>query len=153
MNKTSEQPVVVNRTLTHIANLIRDDRQVQDHLRRTVDFYLKNGILPTLADLKFPRSFARRRVSQPVKPIGPLPGTDVVGCGYDLLTLQSRSCILDTSNFSENEHWTDPYNSSLSYSLPNGFFATNTPESLALVSMQHYCPVLSNFDYSRMQQS
>lgn len=132
MNKTSEQPVVINRTLTHIADLIRNDAQVQDHLRRTVDFYLINGFLPTLAELKFPKSFARHRASQSINPIGPLPGIDVVGCGYDLLALQSRSCILDTSNFSENEYWTDPYNSSLSYSLPNGFFATNTPESLTM---------------------
>ena len=136
--KTSKEPVVINRTLAHIANLIRDDEQVQDHLRRTVDFYLKNGFFPSLADLRSPRSFVRRRISPPVKPIGLLPGLDVVGCGYDLFTLHSRSCILDTSNSSENEHWTDPYNSSLTYSLPNGFFATNTPESLTVVSRRKW---------------
>lgn len=134
MDQAGQQPLVINRTLAHIANLIRTDRQVQTHLRRTVDFYLENGFLPTLADLQTGRKLARL-ASVPVRPIGLIPGLDAVGCGYDMLTLQSRSCILDASNFSENEYWTDPYNATLSYSLPNGFFATNTPESLLLVSI------------------
>ena len=135
MNQAGQQPLVINRTLAHIANLIRGDRQVQNHLRRTVNFYLENGFLPTLAELQAGGKLARL-ASAPVKPIGLIPGLDVVGCGYDLLTLQSRSCVLDASNFSENEYWTDPYNATLSYSVPNGFFATNTPESLLMVSIR-----------------
>jgi len=133
MDKASEQPIVINRTLSHIANLIRTNAQVQQHLRRTVDFYLNNGFLPTLAELNSRQKIARL-LSPPSTPVGPIPGLDVVGCGFDSLTLQSRSCILDISNSSENESWTDPYNQTLSYSLPNGFFATNTPESLTIVS-------------------
>jgi hypothetical protein len=110
---------------------------------------LANGVLPTFAELK---SGARllRIDSPPPTPVGPISGLDVVGCGYDILNLQSRSCILDTSNTSENEIWTDPYNQSLTYSLPNGFFATNTPESLAVVSKYLNFELHLKSDYFRM---
>jgi hypothetical protein len=84
--------------------------------------------------------------------MGPIAGLDVVGCGYDLLSLQSRLCILDISNSSENEHWTDPYNQSFSYSLPNGFFAINTPESLTIVSRLLHFKMHYNIHNFRTQQ-
>ncbi|CAF3928241.1 unnamed protein product [Rotaria sordida] len=131
INNVGEQPVVISRTLSHISDLIRSNNQVQEHLRRTIDFYLSNGFLPTLVQLNSQKKMTKSYSSLPT-PIRSIFGLDVVGCGYDLLTLQSRLCILDTSNSSQNELWIDPYNQSLSYSLPNGFFATNTPESLIL---------------------
>jgi hypothetical protein len=149
-NNAGNQPVVINRTLSHIAILIRSNKQVQEHLRRTVDFYLNNGFLPTLAQLKTGR--IARVLTSPPTPIGPIFGLDVVGCGYDLFSLKSRLCILDTSNSSENESWTDPYNSNRSYSLPNGFFATNTPESLTVVSNHLHSAFICNFNDFRMQQ-
>ncbi|CAF4059651.1 unnamed protein product [Rotaria sp. Silwood2] len=145
INNAGEKPVVINRTLSHIANLIRSNSQVQEHLRRTIDFYLNNGFLPTLAQLNS-REKMTRFYAPLSKPIRPIFGLDVVGCGYDLLTLQSRLCILDISNSSQNELWIDPYNQSLSYSLPNGFFATNTPESLTMDAM---VTVTSVEDYYR----
>ena len=63
-------------------------------------------------------------------PIGPLSGLDVVGCGFDVLLLESKLCILDRTNTSQGEIWSDPFNDTVSYSLPDGFFATNTPEKL-----------------------
>jgi hypothetical protein len=151
LNYAGDQPVVVNRTLGNIANLIRTNSKVQAHLRQTIDFYLTNGVLPTLDDLQ---SGARllRIDSSPPAPVGPIFGLDVVGCGFDINNRQSRLCILDTSNTSENEIWTDPYNQSLSYSLPNGFFATNTPESLTVVSKNLDLRLHSNFDHFRMQR-
>ncbi|CAF4660129.1 unnamed protein product [Rotaria sp. Silwood1] len=131
INNAGEKSIIINRTLSHIADLISSNNQVQEHLRRTIDFYLNNGFLPTLAQLNSRKKITRFYSSAP-RSIRPIFGLDVVGCGYDLLTLESRFCILDISNSSQNELWTDPYNQSLSYSLPNGFFATNTPESLAM---------------------
>ncbi|CAF3492650.1 unnamed protein product [Rotaria sp. Silwood1] len=137
INNAGEKSIIINRTLSHIADLISSNNQVQEHLRRTIDFYLNNGFLPTLAQLNSRKKITRFYSSAP-RSIRPIFGLDVVGCGYDLLTLQSRFCILDISNSSQNELWTDPYNQSLSYSLPNGFFATNTPESLAMVIWEQH---------------
>jgi hypothetical protein len=151
LDNAGDQPVVINRTVSNIANLIRSNSQVQAHLRQTIDFYLTNGILPTLADLNSGAKLLRLD-SLPPTPVGPISGLDVVGCGYDIFTLQSRSCILDTSNSSENEVWSDPYNQNVSYLLPNGFFATNTPESLTVVSKYLDFEMHLDSDHFRMQQ-
>lgn len=128
-NNAGEQPVVINRTLSHIANLVNDQPLVAEHLRRTIDFYLTKGFLPTLAQLQSRLKSVSHLKSSIVTPIA---GLDVVGCGYDPLMLESRFCILDNTNTSENEQWIDPYNHSITYSMPNGYFAVNTPESLAI---------------------
>ncbi|CAF2064098.1 unnamed protein product [Rotaria magnacalcarata] len=128
--RASEHPVVVNRTLFSIDSLIRGKPRVQEHLRRTIQFYLKDGIIPTLAQLSG-RSTGRR-VSIEYKPRGPIHGLDVVGCGYNILKMENKFCIFDQSNFTENERWSDPYNKNLTYSVPNGWFVVNTPESLTL---------------------
>ena len=128
-----DQPTVINRTLSHIADLITNKPQVEAHLRRTIDFYLNNGYLPTLVQM----TSKVLSVSSVLPPaIGMVSGLDVVGCGYDVRTLESRSCILDKTNTSDDRRWTDPYNRTLSYLLPNGFFATNTPESMNFVSTE-----------------
>ncbi|CAF4664357.1 unnamed protein product, partial [Rotaria socialis] len=128
--KASDNPVVVNRTLFSIDSLIRSKPRVQEHLRKTIQFYLRDGVMPTFAQLSG-RSTGRR-ISIEYKPIGPIHGLDVVGCGYDILKMESKFCIFDQSNFTENERWSDPYNKNLTYSVPNGWFVVNTPESLAL---------------------
>jgi hypothetical protein len=125
-----DHPVVVNRTLFSIHDLIRNKPTVREHLRKTVEFYLNTGTMPTFAQVNGQKT-ARLSLIPP-QPIGPINGLDVVGCGYDVLLMQSRFCILDQSNFTENEQWSDPYNKTLTYSLPNGWFAVNTPESLTL---------------------
>lgn len=151
LDAASDQPVVINRTLSNIANLIRSNTKVQAHLRRTIDFYLANDVPPTLAELNSGAKLLRIK-SLPPTPVGSISGLDVVGCGYDILNLRSRLCILDTSNSSENEIWVDPYNLNVSYSVPNGFFATNTPESLTIVSKYLHFRIHSNSNYFRMQQ-
>ncbi|CAF1472757.1 unnamed protein product [Adineta steineri] len=123
-----DQPVAVNRTLFSIHDLIKNKTTVREHLRKTIEFYLKKGFMPTLAELNNRNTF--RLVSIPSKPIGPINGLDVVGCGYDILLMENRYCIFDQSNFTENETWSDPYDKQLTYSIPNGWFVVNTPESL-----------------------
>jgi hypothetical protein len=128
-NSAGDEPVVVNRTLSHLANLIIDQPQMAEHLRRTIDYYLTRGHLPTLAQLQLgvrAVPYVRSSASSPI------PGLDVVGCGYDPLLLESRFCILDNKNSSENEQWVDPYNQTVVYSVPDGYFAVNTPESLSI---------------------
>ncbi|CAF3989734.1 unnamed protein product, partial [Adineta steineri] len=128
-NNAGEHPVVINRTLSHLANLITDHPEIAQHLRRTIDFYLTKGHLPTLTQLQLGVKAASRPKASTVIRIN---GLDVVGCGYNPLMLESRFCILDNSNTSENEQWIDPYNHTVAYALPNGYFAVNTPESLSI---------------------
>ena len=47
-----QQPVVVNRTLAPLSNLFYAYPRVQAHLRRTIDYYLTKGSLPTFAQLQ-----------------------------------------------------------------------------------------------------
>ncbi|CAF1533633.1 unnamed protein product [Rotaria sp. Silwood1] len=121
-------PVIVNRTLFPIYNLIKKETTVRQHLRKTIDFYLESGVFPTLAELN--DRGTRRKSLVPPKPQGPINGLDAVGCGYDPLLMESKFCIFDHSNFTDNEQWSDPYNKTLTYSIPNGWFVVNTPESL-----------------------
>ncbi|CAF4648804.1 unnamed protein product, partial [Rotaria sp. Silwood2] len=129
-NVAGNYPVVINRTLFSIHDLIKDKPTVREHLRKTIEFYLQKGVMPTLAELNG-QSKSRNSLISP-KPQGSIIGLDVVGCGYDPLLLESKYCIFDQSNFTENEPWSDPYNKTLMYSIPNGWFAVNTPESLTL---------------------
>ena len=48
-----------------------------------------------------------------------IPGLDVVGCGFDATTLQSRMCLFDLYDTTYNTYWTDPYNQSLTFRNPN----------------------------------
>ena len=59
-----------------------------------------------------------------------ITGLDVVGCGYDVLSLQSKMCIVDTSKIGSS--WSNPLYPELNYELPFGVFAMNKPESLEL---------------------
>ena len=124
-----DQPVVVNRTIFPIHDLIKGKPTVREHLRKTIDYYTRTGLLPTLAEL---RGHKNGRLASSPEPIGPLPGLDVVGCGYDVLLMQSKMCVLDQSNVSEHEQWSDPTDQTQTYTMPNGWFAVNTPESLSL---------------------
>ena len=122
--------MVVNRTLFAIDDLIRNKPTVREHLRKTIQFYLKTGTLPTLAQLSNPLS--ARLSLMPGKALGPINGLDTVGCGFNILSMERKVCVLDQTNFTEQERWSDPFNRSLTYSLPDGWFAVNTPESLSL---------------------
>ena len=54
-----------------------------------------------------------------------ITGLDVVGCGYDVLSLQSKMCIVDTSKIGSS--WSNPLYPELNYEFPhfqNEFSAT-----------------------------
>jgi hypothetical protein len=46
LEKASQQPVVVNRTLSRMSDLLIDYPVVQTHLQKTIDFYVRTGDLP-----------------------------------------------------------------------------------------------------------
>ena len=54
-----------------------------------------------------------------------IPGLDKVGCGYDLTTLESKSCVFDLTESWDT--WTYPIDKSKSYKVPKGFFVSNNP--------------------------
>ena len=70
-----------NRTLAHLADLVTSHREVAGHLRKTIDYYTANGKLPTLAQIQS-RAAPDLFLFHQRTPIGPLPGLDVVGCGF-----------------------------------------------------------------------
>lgn len=131
LKTAGDHPVVVNRTIFPIYDLIRNKPTIRQHLRKTTEYYLKTGSMPTFEQLTSPLSGRSAQIVQ-TKPIGPIHGLDTVGCGYNILSMENKFCILDQSNFSEGEQWSDPLNQSIAYSIPDGWFAVNTPESLAL---------------------
>jgi hypothetical protein len=59
-----------------------------------------------------------------------IQGLDVVGCGFDITTLESRQCLFDLTEPSDISNWTDPHNQSLSYVVPYGFYITDESDSL-----------------------
>lgn len=147
LQTAGEQPVVVNRTLFPIESLIRNKPTVREHLRKTINFYMTHGVMPTLAQLNG-RSTGRHALLPP-KPIGPINGLDVVGCGFNILSMENKFCIFDQSNFTDNEQWSDPNNRSLTYSIPNDWFAVNTLESLTIDSAMVVTSVSDYFRFSR----
>ena len=122
-----EHPYVINRTLRPLTDLLNDYPEIQTHLQITTDYYQKYGSLPTLADLNHKRH--SRSLSTSIRLI---PGLDIVGCGFDILSVQSKMCLIDITNTSNKNVYTDAFNMSLNYLLPNGFYAIDTPDSLSL---------------------
>ncbi|CAF2891598.1 unnamed protein product [Rotaria sp. Silwood2] len=122
-----EHPSVINRTLISLTHLLDDYPEVQSHLQTTIDYYEKHGVLPTLAQLNYKRS---SRLSSDSLPL--ISGVDIVGCGFDILSVQSKLCLVDIKKTNEKNLYSDPFNMSLAYSVPAGFYAIDTPDSLAL---------------------
>ena len=60
----------------------------------------------------------------------------VVGCGFDGPSLSSKSCLFETST-DDMMIWSNPYYPEIKYSVPMGFYAMNTPESLLLNGTIH----------------
>lgn len=129
VTQAARQPVVVNRTLFPLSNLLLEyPEAVAEHLQRTIDFYLTNGSLPKLRDvLRKGRLLTDTSV--------PIPGLDVVGCGYDVVNLCSKQCIFDVS-YSNNNIWSHIFNGHRSYRLPDGFSVQGTQELSSTYSTQ-----------------
>ena len=128
LDQASSTPVVVNRTLSPLINLLIEyPIEIRRHLQLTIDYYLKNGKTPTIDEL----SSVSQRKKRALSTFNVLPGLDVVGCGYDIFSLQSKSCLLDIT-MNDNVTWTDVYDNGQSYKVPDGYFVTSTKDLLAM---------------------
>ncbi|UJR20158.1 hypothetical protein I4U23_023290 [Adineta vaga] len=52
LDKTWQQPVAINRTVSPITELVAEYPAVQTHLQKTIDYYLKSGTYPSLQQLQ-----------------------------------------------------------------------------------------------------
>jgi hypothetical protein len=100
----ADNPTVVNSSVSSLANLFFETPDVMAHMQRTIDFYLKNSRAPTLAELQV---VSESRLAN-VEADPPVPGLQVVGCGFDAPSLSSRACIFDVPDDAFMT-WTNPY--------------------------------------------
>lgn len=140
-NALDKHPSVINRTLVPLTELLYDYPQVQNHLRRTIAYYKQYGVLPTLAQLN-----NRRRIRSSTASLPLIPGLDIVGCGFDILSMQSKLCLVETENTNKQNQYNDAFDTSLNYLLPDSFYAMDTPDSMALNFSLH---IRSVDDYYR----
>ncbi|KAL4511130.1 hypothetical protein ABPG73_008208 [Tetrahymena malaccensis] len=118
-----QKPQPVNTTVSYISDLAYEYPEVQAHLRKTIDFYLKNGRLPTIGEvLNF--QVALQEATQFI------PGADIVGCGFDATSLSDKRCIFDLEG--ENYQWSNPNDPSIEFNVPEMLFVMNKPESITL---------------------
>ena len=122
-------PTVVNTSVSSIANLFFEYPDVMTHMQRTIDFYIENGQAPTLAELQS----LHKTLDHP-HPL--VPGLGIVGCGFDGPSLTHKNCLFETSA-DDFMVWENPYYPDIKYSVPMGFFALNTPESILLNGSIH----------------
>eukprot|EP00927_Polykrikos_kofoidii_P033917 TRINITY_DN28755_c0_g1_i1.p1 TRINITY_DN28755_c0_g1~~TRINITY_DN28755_c0_g1_i1.p1 ORF type:complete len:1451 (-),score=180.91 TRINITY_DN28755_c0_g1_i1:162-4514(-) len=142
-------PAVVNVSVSSLAHLFFDDAVVMAHLQKTIDFYVSYNRVPTLRDIdglagarKHIRADDSQRQSlrSSVPGVGmaaavgttPVPGIDVVGCGFHAPALETRGCLFEASMLGST--WSNPYYPNISYAVPSGFLAWQTPESTVLNS-------------------
>jgi hypothetical protein len=62
-----------------------------------------------------------------------ISGLDVVGCGFDVTTMESRLCLFDLNDANLSTYWSDPHNQSLVYRVPHGFYAMDTSDYLEVL--------------------
>ncbi|CAF3207054.1 unnamed protein product [Rotaria sp. Silwood2] len=128
LDRASSTPVVVNRTLSPLVDLLIEyPVEIRRHLQLTIDYYLKSGTLPTIDQLMN----ANKRRKRETNDHKALPGLDVVGCGYDIFSLKSKSCLLDIT-MNDNTTWLDVFNNFRTYKVPDGFFVTSTKDLLSM---------------------
>ncbi|CAF0806318.1 unnamed protein product [Didymodactylos carnosus] len=135
VNNTAKTPAVINRTLSSITDLLYDmDIQVRRHLQLTIDYYLENGEVPTVEKLQ---EASRRRKRRSSEDTDLIPGMDVVGCGYDIFSLETKSCLFDLTT-NDNETWIDVFNDRISYQVPDGYFVRGTKDLLMMSDTQFF---------------
>ncbi|KAL4474488.1 hypothetical protein ABPG72_016166 [Tetrahymena utriculariae] len=97
--------------------------EVQSHLRKTIEFYLKNGKLPFFAEIQHFQINLKEQTQL-------IPGADIVKCGFDSTSLEDKRCIFDLDG--ENYQWSNPNDSSIEFTVPEILFVKNKPESFTL---------------------
>ncbi|CAF1340765.1 unnamed protein product, partial [Didymodactylos carnosus] len=119
-------PAVVNRTLCPLVDLLIDyPDEVQKHLQATIDYYLLNGVLPTLDQVLSSKFRRKKRAFVNFDQAKPVPGLDVVGCGFDIGGIESRQCLFDLSTGTNTTLWVDVYNNDKTYTVPPNFFVSD----------------------------
>ncbi|CAF3662706.1 unnamed protein product [Rotaria sordida] len=128
LDRASSTPVVVNRTLLPLVDLLIEyPIEIRRHLQLTIDYYLTNGMLPTIDQL----TNVEKRKKRATNDHNTLPGLDVVGCGYDIFSLKSKSCLLNIT-MNDNTTWLDLLNNFMTYKVPDGYFVTSTKDLLSM---------------------
>ncbi|CAF2684273.1 unnamed protein product [Rotaria sp. Silwood2] len=128
LDRASSSPVVVNRTISPLINLLIEyPIEIRRHLELTIDYYLKNGKVPTIDDL----SNVGQRKKRAIGNQNVLPGLDIVGCGYDIFSLKSKSCLLDMT-MNDNTTWIDVFDNFTTYKVPDGYFVTGRKDLLSM---------------------
>ena len=134
LEQTLSTPVIINRTLSPLVDLLNEyPIEIRYHLQLTIDYYLKNGKVPTIGQL----SSAGQLQSRTGYVQNILPGSDVVGCGFDIFTLTSKYCLLDlTMNY--NTMWTDVFNNYTTYKVPDGYYVTNNKDMISMFDTKFF---------------
>ncbi|CAF2690357.1 unnamed protein product [Rotaria sp. Silwood2] len=147
-SQTANQPVVVNRTLFPLSNLLVDfPTGIAEHLQMTIDYYLKTGSLPKLIDIVH-----KERLSL-VSSMS-IPGLDVVGCGYNIIELLSSKQCLFNMTYNENKLWSNVFNGHRSYRIPDGYSVMGTREFYSTYDTQifdNYHKFIQNSIYMNEQ--
>ena len=125
----ANNPTVVNTSVSSIANLFYENPDVMSHMQRTIDFYIENGQAPTLAELQG----LHKSLNHPYPLV---PGLQIVGCGFDGPSLTHKNCLFETAS-DDFMVWENPYYPDIKYSVPMGFYALDTPESILLNGTIH----------------
>ncbi|CAF1023346.1 unnamed protein product, partial [Didymodactylos carnosus] len=149
MKNASNQPSVINRTISNITDLLIDyPPEIRKHLQLTINYYLKNGVLPTLEQINTYQNQQRnkRQLSNDEELIPPIPGLDVVGCGFDITSLETKVCLLNAENSSDT--WTDPLNLLASFFVPDGFFVVDIPNLLTKYGLKVFTNLTEFFSDS-----
>ena len=119
--QVARQPVVVNRTLYPLSDLVKWKRpDVAHHLRSTIDFYLKYGELPKLNNII-------RRGRSTKNSLKTIFGLNIVGCGLDILTLETKSCLFNLT-YRQETIWNELSDADLSYRIPDGYSVKGTDQ-------------------------
>ncbi|CAF1577534.1 unnamed protein product, partial [Didymodactylos carnosus] len=114
-----------------------------DHLQLTIDYYLTYSTLPKLEQVKEFRIKQQNQIQQEqrrrrtIEKRLMIPGIDIVGCGYDIFTLQSKTCLFDLT-VNDNSIWIDAFNNFTTYKVPDNFFVLNTRDTTSTYKTSFY---------------
>ncbi|CAF5069839.1 unnamed protein product [Rotaria sp. Silwood1] len=138
--QTLSEPAVVNRTLSPLVNLLLDyPDEVQKHLQATIDYYLLNGVVPTLDQVLSSKSRQKKLALINFDQAKPISGLDVVGCGFDIGRIESRQCLFDLStDTNATSLWIDAYNNDKTYTIPSNFFVSDKRDVNAMYESRFF---------------
>jgi len=126
-------PAALNYSVSDITVLVNDP-STKNMLAEVLKNYAKTSNLPKAIDAAAETLAALRGGVEQAK--SPLPMVGVVGCGYDETTDEfGKLCMYDVS-YDQGQSWTYPIDPSVSYTVPDGWYVQNEPESLDVNASQ-----------------